>query len=136
MAPSQPGDQDRTEAIRRLLQGVTDAVDPVDIAMSVADLQPEEQRLPRRDQHGPRRRCPLAGIDRGHPVPLEDFTARYMPEVDFNGKQNRRITYAIHTTAAVRAGLESDLLDEAVWWPDGYWSYALYATIGGHPGRC
>jgi hypothetical protein len=54
----------------------------------------------------------------------------YLPECEFRGRQNRKIQYAILTSAAVRGGLEPDLLDEVVWWQtDDYWRYALYAAV-------
>ena len=46
------------------------------------------------------------------------------------GKNNRRIQYAILTSASVRGGLEPDLLDEVAWWhADDYWRYALFAAV-------
>ena len=46
------------------------------------------------------------------------------------GKNNRRIQYAILTSASVRGGLEPDLLDEVAWChADDNWRYALFAAV-------
>lgn len=46
------------------------------------------------------------------------------------GRENRKIQYAILTSAAWRAGLEPDLLDEVVWWrTDDFWRYGLFAAV-------
>lgn len=97
----------------------------------MADLHPENDTFPGEVYMGLAADVlGVAGIDPARPISLEDFTSHYLPEVFFKGKQNRRIAYAIFTSAAVRAGLEPDLLEELSWWPDDYWSYALYAAVG------
>jgi hypothetical protein len=58
------------------------------------------------------------------------LTPENLHEREFRGKDNRRIQYAILTSASVRGGLEPDLLDEVVWWYTGdYRRYALYAAV-------
>ena len=130
MAQKQPTERDRVEAIRRLLEGLAGGVDAVDLAASVADLHPKNNTFPGEVFMGlAADALELAGIDRASPIELEGFTARFLPEVAFKGKQNRRISYAVFTSASLRAGLEPDRLDEVVWWPDDYWRYALYAAV-------
>jgi len=54
----------------------------------------------------------------------------HLSECEFRGRENRKIQYAILTSASVRGGLEPDLLDEVTWWrTDDYWRYALYAAV-------
>jgi hypothetical protein len=56
--------------------------------------------------------------------------ANYLPEWTFKGRENRKIQFAILTSAAFRGGLEPDLLGEVVWWhTDDYWQYALLAAV-------
>jgi hypothetical protein len=55
---------------------------------------------------------------------------RFLPECEFRGRENRKIQYALLTSASLRGGLEPDLLDEVIWWPaDDYWRYALYGSV-------
>ena len=71
----------------------------------------------------------LAGIDRADPIAYETLLADHLPEIDFRGKQHRKIRFAVLATAARRGGLEPDLLDEIIYWNDDFWRYALYASI-------
>ena len=62
-----------------------------------------------------------AFLEKGHKVKIS---------LQFRGRENRKIQYALLTSASVRAGLEPDLLDEVIWWhADDYWRYALYAAV-------
>lgn len=70
------------------------------------------------------------GVDRDHPIPYEGLRETHLPECEFRGRENRKIQYAILSSASVRGGLEPDLLDEVVWWgTDDYWRYALLAAV-------
>jgi hypothetical protein len=71
----------------------------------------------------------LAGIDRADPIAYETLLADHLPEIEFGGKQHRKIRFAVLATAARRGGLEPDLLDEIIYWNDDFWRYALYAAI-------
>ena len=55
--------------------------------------------------------------------------SQHLAEVEFRGKEPRRIQYAVLTAFAVRGGLEPDLLDEVTYWIDQYWQYALFAAV-------
>jgi hypothetical protein len=130
VAQKRPTEEDRVEAIRCLLEGVAGAIDAVDLAASVAHLHPNNNTFPGEIFMGlAADALELAGIDRGSPIQLEDLCSRFLPEVEFKGKQNQRMSYAIFTSAALQAGLEPDLLEEVIWWPDEYWRYALYAAV-------
>lgn len=72
----------------------------------------------------------VVGAARTEPIPYEGLRERFLPELEFRGKQNRKIQYAILTSASLRGGLEPDLLDEVVYWGEGaYWRYALYGAV-------
>ena len=71
----------------------------------------------------------IAGIDQANPIAYETLLAEHLPEIEFRGKQFRRIRFAVMCSAALRGGLEPDLLDETAYWNDDYWRYALYAAI-------
>lgn len=70
-----------------------------------------------------------AGIGRANPIAYETLLADHLPEIDFRGKEYRKIRFAVLSTAARRAGLEADLIDEVRFWNDDFWQYALYAAI-------
>ncbi len=126
-----PTEDDRIEAIRRLLSGLQDGADAHELAVAVADLHPTNNTFPGEvfmalgaDA------LDVAGIGRATSIPYEGLLEAHLPECVFRGLENRKIQYAILTSAALRAGLEPDLLDEVVWWrTDDYWRYALFAAV-------
>ena len=70
------------------------------------------------------------GASRANPVPLEGIRERFLPECAFRGRENRKLQYAILAAAALRGGVEPDLLDEVVWWQtDDFWQYAMFAAV-------
>lgn len=71
----------------------------------------------------------LADTQRTDAVVYQDLLSRHLPEVEFRGKEHRRIQYAVLTPFAVRAGLEPDLRDEVTYWIEQYWQYALFAAV-------
>ena len=71
----------------------------------------------------------ITGVTRGDPIQYNGLREAYLPECQFRGRENRKIQYALLSSASVRAGLEPDLLDEVIWWhADDYWRYALCAA--------
>lgn len=68
-------------------------------------------------------------VDRADPIAYETLLADHLPEIDFRGKQYRKIRFAVMSSAGLRGGLDPDLLDEVSYWIDDYWRYALYAAI-------
>ena len=131
MARQGPTEEDRDEALRRLLSGLVAGDDVFELAASVADLHPKYNTFPGEvfmDLAADA--LEIADATRNDPIPYEGLREIYLPECEFRGRDNRRIQYAILTSAAVRGGLEPDLLDEVAWWrADDYWRYALYAAI-------
>ena len=131
MARMKPTDDDRLEAIRRLLSGLVGGADVHELTASIADLHPKNNTFPGEVFMGLAADAfEVAGVTRDRPIAYEGLRATHLPECEFRGRQNRKVQFAILTSAAVRGGLEPDLLDEVVWWhTDDYWSYALYATV-------
>jgi len=131
MARQGPTEEDRDEALRRLLSGLVAGDDVFELAASVADLHPKYNTFPGEvfmDLAADA--LEIADATRNDPVPYEGLRDIYLPECEFRGKNNRKIQYAVLTSASVRGGLEPDLLDEAAWWrADDYWRYALYAAV-------
>ena len=124
-------EEDRVEALRLLLAGLVDGTDIFDIIDAVAPLHPSHNTFLGEVYVG------LAadaledgGASRERPVPYDGLRTSHLPECQFRGRENRKIQYAILTSAAVRGGLEPDILDEVVWWQtDDFWVYALYAAV-------
>lgn len=131
MARQGPTEEDRDEALRRLLSGLVAGDDVFELAASVADLRPKYNTFPGEvfmDLAADA--LEIADATRNDPIPYEGLREIYLPECEFRGRDNRRIQYAILTSAAVRGGLEPDLLDEVTWWrADDYWRYALFAAV-------
>jgi hypothetical protein len=70
------------------------------------------------------------GASRADPVPLEGIRERFLPECAFRGRENRKLQFAVLAAAALRGGVEPDLLDEVVWWQtDDFWQYAMFAAV-------
>ena len=131
MARQGPTDEDRDEALRRLLSGLAAGDDVFELTASVAHLHPKNNTFPGEVFMGlAADALEIADATRNDPIPYEDLRQSYLPECEFRGKNNRKIQYAILTSASVRGGLEPDLLDEVAWWQaDDYWLYALYAAV-------
>lgn len=126
-----PTEDDRIEAIRRLLSGLEAGADAHELAAAVAELHPKNNTFPGEVFMGLAADAfDVAGVSRDNSIPYEGLRETHLPECEFRGGENRKIQYAILTSAAWRAGLEPDLLDEVVWWhTDDYWLYALFATV-------
>jgi hypothetical protein len=60
----------------------------------------------------------LAGADRTSPLNKADLVGRHLSEVQFRNQRalQERTTYAINAVAAIRGGLEPDILDDTYWW--------------------
>ena len=68
-----------------------------------------------------------AGTDR---LVYEGLRERYLPEVAFRGRtEHRNSQYALYAVAAMRGGVEPDLLNDAGWWRTRLWTYAVCALL-------
>ena len=127
----QPTEEDRTEAIQRLLSGLERGSDAHELAAAGADLHPKNNTFPGEVfMEIAADALEIAGISRDTSIPYEELREAHLRECNFRGRENRKIQYAILTSAAFRAGLKPDLLDEVAYWNDDYWRYALFATVG------
>ena len=131
MARKPPTEEDRREAMRRLLTGMAAGDDAIDLAASVTDLHPKNDTFPGEVfMELAADALEVANVGRDEPIPYEGLRETHLSECEFRGRENRKIQYAILTSASVRGGLEPDLLDEVTWWrTDDYWRYALYTAV-------
>lgn len=131
MARKSPTEDDRLEALRRLLTGLAGGADVFELAESVSDLHPKNNTFPGEVfMRLAADVLEVADTTRDNPIPYEGLRETYLPECEFRGRENRKIQYTILTSASVRGGLEPDLLDEVIWrQTDDYWRYALYGAV-------
>jgi hypothetical protein len=121
---------DPSEAIRRLLSGLSRGLDANELVVAIADLHPGRDTFPGEVFMAlAADALDLAGFDRLQPIHEAQLLPVHLPEVEFRGKENRRIQYAVLTAFAVHGGLEPDLLDDVTFWIDDYWQYALFAAV-------
>ena len=111
-----PTDDDQSEALRRLLIGISNGDDAFDLTAAVADLHIRRNTFPGEVfmQLGADALA-LAGFDRNHKLDHENLLATHLPEVSFKGKDRKRVHYALLSTFAVHGGLEVDLLEEVTY---------------------
>lgn len=131
MTTKRPTEQDQREALHRFLSGLAEGADVFELAESVRDLHPKNDTFPGEVFMGLAADVlELADATRGDPIRYDGLREAYLPECQFRGRENRKIQYALLTSASLRGGLEPDLLDEVMWWhADDYWRYALYAAV-------
>jgi hypothetical protein len=130
-AHKQPTPQDAITARRILLNGLAR---DTGISELITELAPQH---PRHNTFPGEVFLALAadaldwcGASRVDPVPLEGMRERFLPECRFRGRENRKLQFAVLAAAALRGGVEPDLLDEVVWWQtDDFWQYALFAAV-------
>ena len=72
-----------------------------------------------------------AGASREHPLDLEPAFVEQRKKPGFGRqREQERLRLALHAPAAMRGGLELDLLSETYWWQsDDVWHYALVACL-------
>lgn len=125
-----PTDEDRVEALRRFLVGLARGDDANQLSATIADLHVRNNTFPGEVfMELAADALDLAGAERADGVVYRDLLSQHLAEVEFRGKEHRRIQYAVLTPFAVRGGLEPDLLDEVTYWIEQYWQYALFAAI-------
>ncbi len=124
-------DDDRRDAVGRLLRGLADGADAIDISAAVVDLHPKNDTFPgEMFLRVGAAALELAAASADNPIAYEGLRETYLTECSFRGKENRKIQFAILATASTRGGIEPDLLEETYWWQtDDFWRYALLAAI-------
>ena len=126
---SRPTEDDRVDALRRFLVGLARGDDANQLVTDIADLHVRHNTFPGEvfmELTADALRA--AGVEREPGVVYRELLPKYLPEVEFRGKEHRRIQYAVLTAFAVHGGLEPDLLDEVTYWIEQYWQYALFAA--------
>jgi hypothetical protein len=89
------------------MSGLADGADAHELGAAVADLHPKNNTFPGEvlaDLAADA--VDVADVSRDNPIPYEVLREVYLPECAFGGRENRKIQYAILTSAAQRAGLE------------------------------
>jgi hypothetical protein len=71
----------------------------------------------------------LAGVDRDSPIAEAELVSTHLPEINFRNQRalQERTTYALNAVAAIRGGLEPDVLEDTYWW--GTRDIVQYAVI-------
>lgn len=124
-------DQDQHEAVRRLLVGLAAGQDAFELSAAAVDLHPKNNTFPGEVYLQVAAQVLTETVAAGGgPIEYEGLRETYLEEIEFRGKDNRKIQYAVLSSAAMAGGLEPDLLDEVVWWGnDDFWRYGLYAAV-------
>lgn len=127
---TRPTDDDCIEALRRFLIGLARGDDANQLAADMADLHLRQNTFPgEMFLELSADALETAAVERETGVAYQDLLSTHLPEVEFRGKEHRRIQYAVLTAFAVHGGLEPDLLDEVTYWIEQYWQYALFAAV-------
>ena len=130
MPKRSPGESDRVEAMVRLLGGLARGEDVFEIASTILDLHPRYNTFPGEVYMGlASDALELAQVGRDNAIDYRSLLTEYLSECEFRGWDKRKIQYAILTTAALRGGIEPDLLNDTHWRTDDYWRYALLACV-------
>lgn len=126
-----PTEEDRLEALRRVLAGLVAGVDVSEMSVALLDLHPKNDTFPgevfmRLGVEA----LEISGVTKEEPLHYKGLREVYLAECEFRGRDNRKIQFAIMCCAAARGGLEPDLLDEIIWWQtDDFWRYSLLAAV-------
>jgi hypothetical protein len=127
-----PGDEERSEAIKVVLGGLSAGGDLGRLVVALRQLHPRNNTFPGEVL------LELAadaieesGATRDDPIDYEDIRSRYLPDAEFRGRnEHHKSHYALQAAAMIRAGVRPDLLGEIYWWnTDDLWEYALYALV-------
>jgi len=130
MARKQPTSEDAAAARRVLLDGLARDAQVFELLGELELLHPRNDTFPGEVFL----RLAADALDwcrasRTNPLQLEGLRERFLPEVSFRGRQNKKFQYAVLAAAALHGGTEPDLLEEVAWWQsDDFWEYALYAA--------
>jgi hypothetical protein len=125
-----PTDEDCAEALRRFLVGLARGDDANQLSSEIADLHVRHNTFPGEVfMELAADALDVVGTTRSDAVVYPELLSHNLPEVEFRGKEHRRIQYAVLTPFAARGGLEPDLLDEVTYWIEQYWQYALFAAV-------
>jgi len=130
MARARPTPEDAATARRILLDGLARDAQVFELLGELEPLHPRNDTFPGEVfLHLAADALDWCRASRTNPLPLEGLRERFLPEVSFRGRQNKKFQYAVLAAAALHGGTEPDLLAEVAWWQtDDFWEYALYAA--------
>ena len=128
---NRPTAEDAVKARKNLLSGLGRGAELAELAAGLEPLHPRYNTFPGEVLLGiAASALEWCGAGRANPLALEDFRERFLPEWSGRGRDRQKLQYAVLVAAALRGGIEPDLLDEIVWWQtDDFWYYALLATV-------
>jgi len=132
MARTRPTTEDAATARRLLLEGLARDAPVFELLGELEPLHPRNDTFPGEVflLHLAADALDWCRASRTNPVQLEGLQARFLPELSFRGRQNKKFQYAVLAAAALHGGTEPDLLEEVAWWQtDDFWEYALYAAV-------
>lgn len=125
-----PREDDRVEVLSRFLSGLARGADANQLAADIAELHQRNNTFPGEVlMELAADALDLADYGRDRRVEYRTLLTKHLPEVEFRGKEHRRIQYTVLTAFALQGGLEPDLLDEVTYWIEQYWQYALFAAV-------
>ena len=124
-------DSDRIEARRLLLAWLTAGGDDLTSLQRTAfELHVEHNTFPGDEfARVALQALEMAEVDHDEPIVYETLLVDHLPEIEFRGKENRKIRFTVMSVASLRGGLDPDVLEEIVYWNDDYWRYSLWASI-------
>lgn len=123
--------EDEQQAIGRLLTGLAAGRDVFELSAAIADLRHKNNTFPGEVYVRLAAEVLTDTVAAGAgPIEYEGLREAHLEEIEFRGKENRKIQYAVLCSASTAGGLEPDFLDEVIWWgTDDFWRYALLATV-------
>ncbi len=117
MARKGPADRDGAEAVRRLLSGLARGDDLFDLAAAIQELHPRHDTFPGEVfMRLAADALEVAGVRLDDPVPYAGLCEKYLGECKFQGRDNRKIQFAILASASALAGSRRICLMR---WPGG-----------------
>jgi len=133
MAPNkQPTPEDRSDAIRIALAGLSSGEQPEEILSKLSALHIRHNTFPAEELlELASNAIEESGAMPADPIDSEGIRERFLPDHPFSGKtQHYKSKYAISAAAMIHGGVYPDLLDDAAWWQaDDLWIYSFFAFL-------
>ncbi len=100
---ARPGEAERAEATRRLLDGLVTGADAHDLSQAVWDLHPKNDTFPAEIFLGIGAKfLDLAGVSADQPIEYEGLITKFLAECQFRGHEDSKVKFAILASAALR----------------------------------